>query len=544
MTSSVVEAGDALPLTIPALLRSRADEQPNRVLLAVDDGSLTYGEAARRSSELARSLLAAGIGAGSRVALLFPNTPDFVVAWLALARIGAVSIPLSTFSTSSELVALLRGADVTLLLAAPGYRSQDYVASLTAGIGALDLSGPPPLRSVTAPSLRRVAFAFDESSATAGIDAGWTLDGLLASAPSVSAEVLAAAEQAVTPADPMVIVHTSGSTSEPKGVIHSHGALIRHLDNLNQLRRYDRSETLFSNSPFFWIGGFAYALLGTLVAGATLVCANASSASGVLDVLERERPTMVNGFAASVAHVAEDPTFASRDLSSIRRGNLYPIMPASVRPSDPELHHAMLGMTEAGSVCLASDDESEQPEHRRGSFGRAVPGFEAKVVAPDGATCTAGEAGVLAFRGPFLMEGYDGRERHKTFDPDDWFHTGDLVTIDDDGFFRFRGRESDMIKTAGANVSPREVEAAILDVSGLVAHVVGVDDAARGQIVVALVRAPEGSVDVDELRTRLRGQLSAYKVPRLVVVIPAETVPMMSSGKLDLRALKELLSEA
>ena len=111
-------------------------------------------------------------------------------------------------------------------------------------------------------------------------DAGWTMAGLLAEAGGVGPEVLAAAEEAVTAADPMVIVHTSGSTSEPKGVVHSHGALIRHLDNLNQLRRYDDSEILFSNSPFFWIGGFAYALLGTLVAGATLVCANARVGGG------------------------------------------------------------------------------------------------------------------------------------------------------------------------------------------------------------------------------------------------------------------------
>lgn len=543
MTSSVIDAGDGLPLTIPALVRARSEAQPGRVLLAVDDRSLTYGDAEHRSSELARALLAVGIGPGSRVALLFPNSPEFVVSWLALARIGAVSVPLSTFSTSPELRGLLRGADVTLLLAARGYRSQDYVASLAAGMEALELAAPPPLRSTAAPSLRRIVFAFD-GSPSGDIDVGWTLDGLLRSASSVSPEVLAAAERAVTPADPMVIVHTSGSTSEPKGVIHTHGALIRHLDNLNELRRYDAGEILFSNSPFFWIGGFAYALLGTLVAGATLVCANTASAAGVLDVLERERPTMVNGFAASVAHVAEDPTFGSRDLSSIRRGNLYPIMPAAVRPRDPELHHAMLGMTEAGSVCLASGDESEQPEHRRGSFGRAVPGFEAKVVGPDGAACANGAVGVLVFRGPFLMEGYDGRERHDSFDHDDWFHTGDLVTMDDDGLFYFRGRESDMIKTAGANVSPREVEAAILEVSGLVAHVVAIDDEARGQLVGALVRAPEGSVDVDDLRARLRGRLSAYKVPRVVVVVPAEDVPMMSSGKLDLRALKELLGEA
>jgi acyl-CoA synthetase (AMP-forming)/AMP-acid ligase II len=259
----------------------------------------------------------------------------------------------------------------------------------------------------------------------------------------------------------------------------------------------------------------------------------------VLDVLERERPTMVNGFAASVAHVPEDPSFGSRDLSSIRRGNLFPIMPADVRPPDPALRHAMLGMTEAGSVCLASADESEQPEARRGSFGRPVPGFEASVLT-DAGEAAVGEVGELRFRGPFLMEGYVGRERHETFDAENWFRTGDLVSVDGDGFFYFHGRSSDMIKTAGANVSPREVEAAILDVSGLVAHVVGVDDATRGQIVAALVRAPAGSVEVDDLRARLRAVLSAYKVPKLVVVVPEELVPMMSSGKLDLRALKEL----
>jgi acyl-CoA synthetase (AMP-forming)/AMP-acid ligase II len=546
VTSARIDAGDTLPLTVPAMLARRAAASPDHVFLAIDDDRLTYAEAERRSAELAAALIAHGAGAGTRVGLLFPNTPEFAVAWLAAARIGAVSVPLSTFSTSAELVGLLRVADVTFLLAVPRYRSQDYVASLSSGLAALDLSSPPPLWSEAAPSLRHIVFALDGAAPGPAGHAGWTASAFIHDAAGmVSSEVVAAAGSSVTPADPMVIVHTSGSTSEPKGVIHSHGALIRHLDNLNQLRAYDSREILFSNSPFFWIGGFAYALLGTLVAGATLVCANATTAAGVLDVLERERPTMVNGFAASVAHVAQDPTFSSRDLSSIRRGNLYPIMPAAVRPADPELHHAMLGMTEAGSVCLASEEEGEQPENRRGSFGRPVPGFEARVARPDdGAPCHPGEVGELWFRGPFLMESYDGRERHETFDGDDWFHTGDLVTVDEDGFFYFRGRNSDMIKTAGANVSPREVEAAILEASGLTAHVIGVDDAERGQLVAALIRAPEGNVDLEGLRAQLRQLLSAYKVPKRMLVVPDEAVPMMSSGKLDLRALRELLGAA
>ena len=421
------------------------------------------------------------------------------MAWLAAARIGAVSVPLSTFSTSTELQACCgaRTSPFSWLRAGTGRRTTSPASP--PALTALTLAAPPPLCSETAPSLRRVVF--DLGDPDPAVDPGWTLQGLLALAPTIGPDVLAAAGTAVTPADTMVIVHTSGSTSEPKGVMHTQGALIRHLDNLNELRRYDRDEILFSNSPFFWIGGFAYALLGTLVAGATLVCSNAPDAAGVLDVLERERPTMVNGFAASVAHVEEDPGFASRDLSSIRRGNLYPIMPAAARPADPELRHTMLGLTEAGSVCLASEDESEQPEHRRGSFGRAVPGFEAVVRrSEDGSRCVPGEVGELCLRGPFLMEGYDGRERHETFDSNGWYDTGDLVTVDRDGFFYFRGRGSDMIKTAGANVSPREVEAAILEVSGLVAHVVGVEDEARGQVVAALVCAPaDGDFDVGDL---------------------------------------------
>jgi len=537
--SELIDAGDGLPITLPRLLRRQVDQLGAAPFLACDEDVLTYAEAESCSARLAKGLLAIGAGKGTHVGLVFANGPDFVISWLAACRIGAIAIPISTFSTSAELLGLLDQADVEVLLSAASYRSHDYVAALQAAVPALDLAGDPPVFAASVPSLRRVGFTPGVAGAMR-----WSIEWLEAGGAAVGDAVLRCAEAAVSPADRFVIVHTSGSTSRPKGVIHSHGALIRHLNNLNEMRRFSTSEILFSNSPFFWIGGLAYALLGTLVAGGRLVCSNAPDASGVLDVLERERPTMVNGFAQSVTHLLTDPSFPGRDLTSIRRGNLFPIMPAEVRPVDPELRHAMLGMTEAGSVCLLSADESDQPEHRRGSFGRPAPGFEAAVVDPDlGVPCSTNQLGELLLRGPFMMEGYYGRERHEVFDENGWYHTGDLVVVDNDGYFYFKGRHGEMIKTAGANVSPREVEAAIREVADLRSHVVGIDDVARGQVVAALVVAPPGcAVDAKGLRTQLSDRLSTYKVPKRIRVVSEDEVPLMSSGKIDLPALKELLN--
>jgi acyl-CoA synthetase (AMP-forming)/AMP-acid ligase II len=501
--------------TVPVVLAERAASRAEHPFLICDDDVLTYAEADARSADLARSLVAEGAGKGTRIGLLHPNGSAFVVAWLAVARIGAVTLPLSTFSTRPELRTLLRNADVEVLLATPALRGRDVRAELAELVPSLD----PPILHPDLPALRRVVLSGDPPT-----------PGVGGSPESVTDQHLAALAAAVRPADRMVVVHTSGSTSEPKGVVHQHGSLIRHLGILNELRRYTPDEVLFSNSPFFWIGGFAYSLLGTLLAGATLVCTNATDTSAALDVLERTRPTMVNGFAAAVAHLAKDPTFPDRDLSSIRRGNLWPLLPAAIRPADPELRHDMLGMTETGSVCLAGDDEGDQPEHRRGSFGKPVPGLEADVV-----------DGELRFRGPALMEGYLGREHHETFTAEGWYRTGDLVHVDADGFVYFHGRAGDMIKTAGANVAPREVEAAILAATGLVAHVVGVADPDRGQVVVAAVRTPE-PLDEAELRAALREHLSAYKVPRRFVPLADEDVPMLSSGKVDAQALRRLLA--
>ncbi len=547
MPHPTIDAGDALPLTLPSLLHRRARDLGDAAFLVVDDERLSYREAECRSRALARGLIAIGVGKGTHVGLLHPNGAGMVVACLAAMRIGAVAAPLSTFSRPREIAELVRNADIDVLLSSKSYRSHYYLQTLRAAFPELDPTVPGPLWSPSAPTLRRIAF----DPAPTGVHVDWTCQALFAAADAADdAEdagsgggldaVLAAMEADVSPSDRMVIIHTSGSTSAPKGVVHSHGALIRHVDNLNSHRRLDRSEILFSNSPFFWIGGFSYTLLGTLIAGARLVCSNAHHASDVLDVLERERPTMVNGFAQSVAHLPNDPSFAGRDLSSIRRGNLYPILPRALQPADPGLRHAMLGMTEAGSVCLDAPDDRDLPEHQRGSFGRPALGFESRIVDREThAVSPTGALGELAVRGPFLMEGYLGRERHETFEPDGWFRTGDLFHVDEDGLHYFHGRAGSMIKTGGANVSPREVEAVIHDLTGCTAIVLGLPDAERGQRVAALVVTP-AAIDLDRLEAALRERLSAYKVPRVFLELRQEDVPLMSSGKFDMRAIEKI----
>ncbi|MFC5746307.1 class I adenylate-forming enzyme family protein [Actinomadura rugatobispora] len=532
--------------TVGEVLRLRASDVPGRTFLVCDDERLTYRETFEASGRLAKELIAAGAGRGTHVGLLMPNGAGFVLGALAAARIGAVAVPMSTMSTAAELHTLVDGSDTALLLAAPSYRSKDFRALLAEAIG-LDTDRPPPLPSTAAPNLRRVFFLGE--TAGAGEDGA----GLPRAGEAVGDDLLAAVEADVAPSDDLVIVHTSGSTSAPKGVVHTHGALLDHLRVLNAMRDYGPDEVLFSNSPFFWIGGFSYTLLGTLLAGATLVCSRAAEPSKVLDVIERERPTMVNGYASSVAALAADPSYPRRDLSSIRRGNLYPIMPESARPADPGLRPNMLGITEGGSVVLADDHDEDLPEGRRGSFGRPVPGYQARIVDPEsGADLPPGEKGELWLRGPALMRGYLGVERFDAFDEDGWFHTGDAARTDEDGHWYFLGRGDDLIKTSGASVSPAEVQDAILTATGLSSYVLGLPDADRGQIVAAVLvvggadgeESAEGPPpDAAGLRAALAPVLSPYKIPRAVRAVPVDEVPLRSSGKVDMSALEELFGD-
>jgi acyl-CoA synthetase (AMP-forming)/AMP-acid ligase II len=324
-------------------------------------------------------------------------------------------------------------------------------------------------------------------------------------------------------------------------VVHTHGSVLRNMATLNKVRPLTAEHGLFSNSPFFWVGGLAFSLLSTIIAGGKLIC-SAASPQETLELLLQEKPNYGNGFAASVLPIANDPGFPKDGLPFMRQGNLYPIMAKDSRPPDAELRHNLLGMTETGSVCTIGDNEDNLPESQRGSYGRPTPGMDARVVDPE--TGEDSKQGEFWVRGPAVMQGYYGLERHEAFAPGGWYRTGDIMHVDDDGLFYFKGRRNDMIKTSGANVSPREVEGVLADLCpGRNVVVLGLPDPERGQIVTGVVLADE-KVDEAKLKLEMRGRLSPYKVPRKIVTLKDDSVPRLSSGKIDMKRLAEMVTQA
>jgi len=543
MTATRIEAGDGLPLTIPALLRSHAAERGGNVLLATDRERLTFAEAEARSRALARGFLAAGAGKGTHIGLLLPNGADFIVSMLAAARIGAVVLPFSTLSTPAELRQLLTQSDTAFLIVAEEFRGRHFGKLLAQAFPSLDYGAAQPLATTDAPWLRRIWFT---GGGSAERHSDWSTDALVEMGSGIGDSIVEAVESTVRPADRFVIIHTSGSTGTPKGVIHQHGSLIRHIGNCNEIRRLSPETVLFGISPWFWIAGFGFELLSMLVAGGRLVGSNSQDAATVLDLIERERPHITNGYYPNTNWLAQHPSFETRDLSFIRRGNLFPLLASDVRPPDPSWRHTSYGMSEAGSAVTISEDESDLPEHLRNAAGKLCPGYEGRIVDPEtGAECAPGMIGELWLRGPFMMEGYYGKARSEAFTPDGWWKSGDAVTIDEDGYVFLKGRLGNMIKSSFANVAPREVEAVMEELTGRLSIVVGIPDTGLSEAVIGVVFTPSGNeVDEDHLRGQLKERLSSYKVPRRVIEYREADMPTLSSGKIDMHRLKEEVRQA
>ena len=524
------------------LIRNCVARHGDKVFAILGDDRLSYAEAEARSAELAKGLLASGAGKGTRVGLLAPNSPAWIIGWLAATRIGCVVALLNTYSKTRELGWILRHADIQMLLTVDAHLGHDYLERLEQA--APDLVGQrhEQIFMRSHPYLRSIWTWGGGTRPWAGAVADLSARGS-----AVSDELLAEVESEVTPADPMVVVYSSGSTADPKGAIHSHGASVRHAHNLGQMRDLNVDDVLYTPMPLFWVGGFSFTLIAAMHVGAALVFEEQFEPGATLDLIERERVTQVLGWPHMAKALVDHPSFGDRDLSAIRGGSYAALLPQD-QQAEAEIPKAnSLGMTETLGPHTFDSKDHALPADKEGSFGLSVPGVEHKIV--DAVTLEdlpLGETGELWLRGYSLMLGLHKRERADTFTPDGWYRTGDGGHFDADGHFYFTGRMGDLIKSSGMNITPRDVEVVLEAMPEVVmAFVTGVSHVDRGQdVAAAIALRPGETLDAEQVRQRVKEEIASYKVPRHVAVFASQTdLPWLDSGKVDRRKLTALLEE-
>ncbi len=530
--------------TLPGLIRAAARDHGEREFLVMGDQRLTYAQADRESAELAKGLLALGVGKGSRVGLLMSNSPDWVTAWCASGRSGALCVLFSTFFQAPEISWCVRHNDVEVLLVQADYIGNDYIERLERALPGLADQTSTELYLPGHPYLRRIVVwgECDRPWATRGPGA---LKDAAAAKPAIDDAFLAQVEANIHPADSLLTICTSGTTAEPKAVVHSHGTGLRityaFLDYLD-LRGRDRN---YTGQAFFWIGGLNVNLLPAMYVGACLVFSQTPRAEEIAEIIQREKVTRLSLWPAQVIAIRDVAAREGYDLSSVRSGLGEPRDEyGEIIPVDRRMGGVM-GMTESFGMHSIDRRTAPMPHGKAGTWGRHLPGVERRVVDREtGAVLPPGKEGELYIRGYTLMQGYYKREREEVFTRDGFFATGDLVIIDEDDFIYFTGRATEMIKTSGANVSPREVEIALQRYPEVrEAIVFGVPDEVRGEITIAVVVPAEGrTIDTADLTGRLKQDISPYKLPHRMVVMDFDDIPRTGSAKPRKPQLREMVA--
>ncbi|NUR05938.1 MAG: AMP-binding protein [Nocardioidaceae bacterium] len=489
----------------------------------------TYASLNHDVDALARGLIAAGVEKGDRVGIWAPNCAEWTIVQYATAKVGAILVNVNPAYRTHELSYALNQSGLRLLFSAEAFKTSDYRGMIE--------------------EVRRDAHALERVVFLGTDEWGAIVDG----GADLPADTVAERMATLQPGDPINIQYTSGTTGYPKGATLSHRNILNNGYFVTETINFTEQDRLAIPVPFYHCFGMVMGNLGCTTHGACMVIPALGFDPGTtLQAIEDERCTGVYGVPTMFIAMQNAPTFAERDLSSLRTG----IMAGSICPvevmkhcvNDMHMAEASIayGMTETSPVSTQtlSDDDLER---RTSTIGRVHPHVEIKVVDPaTGATVERGETGEFCTRGYSVMLGYwnDDEKTHEAIDADGWMHTGDLAVMRDDGYCNIVGRIKDMVIRGGENIYPREIEEFLYthpDIEDV--QVIGVPDEKYGEELCAWVKMKDGRDPLDPAAVRAfaTGKLSHYKIPRYVMVVDA--FPMTVTGKIRKVQMREETAE-
>jgi fatty-acyl-CoA synthase len=504
----------------------------------------SYRELQRQVNRCARALLAAGIEKGERVAIWSPNNAQWTTLQFATAKIGAILVNINPAYRLHELEYALNHSGARLLVTAERFKSSEYTQMLFELAPELDSCAPGALKSAKLPRLEMIVNLADR--AYAGM---WRWNDLLLQADRVDQTRLDAVQARLQFDDPINIQYTSGTTGFPKGATLSHHNILNNGYFVAESMKFSAADRLVIPVPLYHCFGMVMGNLGCITHGATMIYPGEGfEPQSVLEAVAEERATALYGVPTMFIAELDHPDFAQYDLGSLRTGIMAgSICPAEVMKAVNSRMHMQevqiaYGMTETSPVSTqtAADDAFDK---RVTTVGRTQPHLESKVVDPaTGRVVPRGEIGELCTRGYSVMLRYWNNEdaTRDAIDSSGWMHTGDLATMDGEGYIQIVGRIKDMVIRGGENVYPKEVEEflyshpAISDV-----QVTGVPDPKYGEELIAWVKLRPEAPDVtaDDLRAFCQGKITHFKIPRYFKFV--DSFPMTVTGKIQKFRMRE-----
>ncbi len=517
------------------------------LVVAYQNVRWTWSELARRVDALAAGLLAIGLQPGDRIGIWAPNCSEWTLTQFATAKAGLILVNINPAYRRAELEYALNKVECKALVLAPALKTSDYLAIVNDLAPELAHSTPGALQSKALPHLRSIIrLGAAHTPGMLNFDDIGTRGG-----PAQQAQ-LAELAGSLQFDDPINIQFTSGTTGFPKGATLTHQNILNNGFYVAEAIRLTEQDRLCIPVPLYHCFGMVMGNLGCMTHGATMVYpADAFDPLSVLQTVQAERCTGLYGVPTMFIAELDHPEFSRFDLSSLRTG----IMAGSPCPievmkrvqAQMNMHQVTIayGMTETSPVSTQSSVD-DPLERRVSTVGRVQPHIEVKIVDTQGRVVPRGTTGELCTRGYSVMRGYwnDDEKTRDAIDAAGWMHTGDLATMDDEGYVNIVGRLKDMVIRGGENVYPREIEEflyrhpKVQDV-----QVVGVPDVKYGEELCAWVKLRDGqSATADEIREFCRGQIAHYKIPRHIRFV--DGFPMTITGKVQKFVMRQETIEA